>query len=252
MSNKNINIIAGIILPIVVVAATAVLFFMFLPAEPTALFYLNLGYTVFLEVILFAYINVLYQKVKDFSTPFMAVFGIFSLYYVVVGFGWMLIFSLVLSHFISLKIYIAGLMLITLLWIILSLITGQADSNYRQNTEKLKDQGNSLSFYTQKITLLANRYDRLCIEKGLKYITDSNNRTALDRLMGKIGSLTPNVFRNETATAQIIALMNKCEDIIDDTESAAEEHLQEMQKKMQRFVDSAVAELDMLKNLTRG
>ena len=251
MSNKQINTIANIILPIVVIAITVALFFMFQPQETTTLFYTNLFYIVFLEAVFFGYLNILHIKTEDLSTPFFAVFGIYSLYYVIAGLGWLLLYSLVLSYFTPLKVYIAVLMALTLLWILISVLTAQTDSNYKQSLNKLKEHGQSLNFYTQKITLLASRYAKLCDEKDLKYETGSNNRTALDRLMGKISFLTPNVLQNATATAQITSLLSKCEDIIDETESATEEKLQEMQKKMQRFVDSAVAELDMLKNLTK-
>jgi hypothetical protein len=252
MFNKKINFIANVVLPLVVMAITAALFFMFRPQETTALFGLNLGFTLFLEAVFFGYLNLLHAKTEGLSTPFFAVFGIYSLYYIVIGLGWMLLYSLLLVLFTPLKVYIAVLLVLTLLWILVSVLTAQTDSNYRQTVDKLKEQGRSLDFYTQKAGLLATRYADLCTEKGLKYETDSNNRTALDRLSGKIGFLTPNVLRSDTATAQITSMLNKCEDIIDETESATEDRLAEVQKKMQRFVDHAVTELDMLKNLTRG
>jgi CO dehydrogenase/acetyl-CoA synthase gamma subunit (corrinoid Fe-S protein) len=144
-------------------------------------------------------------------------------------------------------------MILTLLWIIISALTAQTDSNYKQTVETLKEQGQSLNFYKQKITLLASRYEKVCAEKGLMYQTDSSNRTELDRLTGKISFLTPNVFRNETAVVQITALFNKCESLIEETESASTIKVAaETQKKMQRFVDNAITEVDMLKNLTRG
>ena len=251
MSNTKINTIANIILPIVVIGITIVLFFMFKPEETTSLFYINLFYIVLLEAIFFGYLNVLHAKAKELSAPYFAIFGVYSLYYIIAGLGWLLLYSFLLLHFAPLKVYITGILILTLLWIIISVLTAQTDSNYKQTVEKLKEQGQSLNFYTQKITLLASRYAKLCDEKDLKYETDSNNRTVLDRLMGKISFLTPNIFRNETAAVQLSTMLSKCEDIIDETESVTEEKSEEMQKKMQRFVDNAVAEIDMLKNLTR-
>jgi len=249
--NKKINIFAGVVLPFLVIAVTAALFFMFRSEETTALFYINLGFTIFLEAIFFGYINLVYKKVEGVSTPFLAIFGIFAFYYVIISGAWMLLFSLILSHYVGLKIYIAGLMVLTLLWIIVSLITGQADSNYKQTTDKLKADGKTLEYYKQKITLFATRYEKLCAEKGLKYETDSNNKTVLDKLKGKISFLTPNILNNEMAVSQLNSLLSKCEDIIDETESATDEKLPDLQKKMQRFVENALMELDMLKNLSR-
>ena len=223
---------------------------MFKPQEATTLFYLNLGYAILLEAVLFGYLNMLYAKVKEFSTPFFAVFGVYAIYYVIIGFVCMLAYSLIFP-FLPIKIYIAVLIVLTLLWVIISVLTAQTDSNYKDTVEKLKDDTHTLNFYTQKMNLLANRYEKLCAEKGLKYETDSNNRTALDRLKGKINFLTPNILSSDTAISQLTSLFNKCEDIIDETELATEEKLAEAQKKGQRFVDNAIAEIDMLKNLTK-
>ncbi len=249
--SKKVNIIANFVLPIVVIAITITLFFMFKPEETTTLFYLNLGYTVFLEVVFFGYLNFLYAKIREFSTPLYAIFGVYAIYYVAIGLVWMLSYSLILSHFAPIKIYVAVLMVLTLLWIIISVLTAQTDSNYKETIGKLEDDAQTLNFYTQKMNMLANRYEKLCIEKGLKYETDSNNRTVLDRLKGKISFLTPNILNSETAISQLTVLLTKSEDIIEETESATIDALPEIQKKMQRFVDNAVAEIDLLKNLTK-
>ena len=251
MLNKRINTIAGIILPVVVMIMTAALFIMFKPQEATALFYINLGYVIFLEAVFFGYLNLFRANREELSMPFLAIFGVFSVYYILLGLGWVFVYSLILLNYMPLKVYAAGLMILTLLWILISVLTAQTDSNYKQTVDRQKEQSQSLDFYSQKITLLASRYAKLCEEKGLKYETDSNNRTALDRLMVKIRFLTPNVLRSETAIVQITSLLSKCEDIIEETELATEDNLAVVDKKMQRFVDNAVAEIDMLKNLTK-
>jgi len=255
MSNKKVNLIGNIVLPIVVIATTIGLFFLFKPKEPTALFWINMFYTVFLQAVLFGYLNILQLKSKDFSSPFYIVFGTYCSYYIILGvicmIGYTLMVNIIYAPDTN-RAYIAALIILTLLWIILSVITAQTDSNYKQTVETLKERGQSLNFYTQKIALLTSRYEKLCAEKGLQYETQSNNRTELDRLKGKISFLTPNVFNNDTAVAQITALFGKCEDLIDEMETANDENASAVQKKMQRFVDNAIAELDMVKNLARG
>jgi hypothetical protein len=251
MPNKKINIIANIVLPIVVASVTVVLFLMFQPEQPTALFYLNLGYTIVLEMVFFGYLNLLYSKAKGISTPLLAIFGVYDIYYVLFGTIWMFLYSLLLSNFVSLKVYIAALVVLTLIWILISVLTAQTDSNYKQTIDKLKNDGQTLNFYVQKITLLASRYENLCAEKGIIYKTDSNNKTALDRLKNKISFLTPNVLQNEATVAQLSSLLSKCETIIEETENATPDLYKNTQNKMQRFVNDAVAELDMLKNLTK-
>ena len=249
--SKKLSDIANIILPAVVALITIVLFFMFKPSEAGVLFYFNLGYIILLQVVFFGYLNLLHARTKEFSPPFLAVFGVYAIYYVIIGLACVLVYSLLLHFIVPMRFYVAVLMILTLIWIVLSVLTAQADSNYKKTVEKTKDDTDTLNFYAQKINLLANRYDNLCEEKGLKYETDSNNRTALDRLKGKISFLTPNVLSSNTAVSQLTSLFNKCEAIIEETELATEEQLAELQKKMQRFVDNAVAEIDILKNLTK-
>ncbi|MDR0726009.1 MAG: hypothetical protein LBF59_08405 [Prevotellaceae bacterium] len=252
MAHKIINTVAGIILPITVIALTVTLFFMFRPENCTVLFYLNVGYTVLLEAIFFGYINLLYRKITAVSTPFIAVFGIYSLYYVIAGAGWMTLYSLILSHIFSLKIYIAALIILTLLWIIISVLTMQADNRFKEAGDKLNERRHTLEYYTQKIALLASRYEKLCEEKGIHYATESNNRTVLDRLKSKIGFLTPNVLNNEMFYSQLTAMLDRCETIIEETALAPEDALPEWEKKMYRFVNNSIDELDMLKNMTRS
>jgi hypothetical protein len=251
MSNKTLNFISNVILPVTVFIATAALFLVFQPEDPAPLFYFNLAYTVLLEAIFFGYVGLLYIKTSTFSTPLYALFGVMAAFYLVAGVGWMLLYSLVLLPAVSLKMYISVIVVLTLLWIVLSVLMAKIDGNYKATTNRLKDQHHTLAFYTQKITLLASRYEKLCEEKGIRYQTDSNNRTALDKLMGKISFLTPNIFTSETACSQLTAMLGKCEDIIEETETADGDRLAELDRKMQRFVNNSIDELNMLKNLTR-
>ena len=98
MSQKTINIFSEIVLPALTAILTIVLFFMFKPEETTGLFWLNLIYTVLLEAIFFGYIISLNHKSDTVSTPFKAVFGIYALYYIIIGLVWMLLYSLLLTH----------------------------------------------------------------------------------------------------------------------------------------------------------
>lgn len=248
MSQKTINIFSEIVLPALTAILTIVLFFMFKPEETTGLFWLNLIYTVLLEAIFFGYIISLNHKSDTVSTPFKAVFGIYALYYIIIGLVWMLLYSLLLTHFkVSLKIDIAVTIIITLLWIILSLVTAQSDSGYHAEMKNFEDAKKVLKFKIDKMQLLASRYYRVCSEKGLAYGTESNNRTVVDKLATKISGLTQNVLRNEIASSQLNTIIDKCESLIEEAENASEEKLQETDKKMKRFVENAIAEINLFK-----
>jgi len=130
MTNKNVNIIASVVLPIVLIMITIALFIIFKPKETTSLFWINLFFAVFLEVVFFCFLNLLQIKTKDLSTPFFAIFGIYCLYYIILVFSGMLVYSLILTHFTdSHKIYIAVLLALTFLWIVVSVLTAQTNND---------------------------------------------------------------------------------------------------------------------------
>ena len=252
MSNKTINLLANVVVPIVTGVLTIVLFFLFRPEETTALFYLNLVYSLVLEGVFFGYIGSLHRDSETVSTPFKTVFGITAAYYIIGGLGWMLLYSLLLRHFTSIKVYIAVLAIFTLLWIILSLILGQTDSNYQADIRQQEEKNKTINFHSQKMRLLATRYERLCRDKGILPSDNSNGHTPLDLLSSKISGLTPNVLRNATAVEQLNSIIAKCEALLYEAEDAPDDKLPDIARKMQRLAENSISEIDLLKSLARG
>ena len=252
MSNKTINLLANVVVPIVTGVLTIVLFFLFRPEETTALFYLNLVYSLILEGVFFGYIGSLHRDSETVSTPFRAIFGITAAYYIIGGLGWMLLYSLLLRHFASIKVYIAVLAIFTLLWIILSLLMGQTDSNYQVGIRQQEDRNKVINYHSQKMQMLATRYERLCREKGIAHSETANGHTPLDLLSSKISGLTPNVFRNATAVTQLNTIIDRCESLLYEAEDAPDDKLPDIARKMQRLAENSISEIDLLKNLARG
>ena len=136
--------------------------------------------------------------------------------------------------------------------IIGAMLTAQVGSNYQAAQEKTDEKRKVLTFYNEKMKMFASRYAALCNEKQLVYDTESNQRTVLDKLSAKVNGLNPGLFKNETAGMQLNAIVNKCELLIDEAETATAEQLPEVDRKMKRFVEKALLEIDMLQNLAKG
>lgn len=250
---EKINIISAFVLPAIVAACTIVMFFIFRPENAGALFYTNMVYTLVLEGIFFGYINVLFQKKNhDLSTPFYAVFGIVAVYYIVAGLAWMLLYSIALSGVMAMKYYIAGLMIITLLWIILSLVLGRQDTNYKESVEKLDEDFKSIAFFSQKADMLVNRYQAICVEKGISRPAGMQYLNRLSPVANAISTLPPKTCQNPTLGAQLASLLDKCEELINQTEDAPAEELENMTKKMDRLVASALPQIDFIKNASKN
>ena len=97
---------------------------------------------------------------------------------------------------------------------------------------------------------LVSKYEVVCNEKGIVYRTDSNNTTELSKLSNKLNFLTPNVIKNQTAVSQLNLLLENCANIIDEIESSTEEK-DTLEKKMSKFVNDALNEIELIKTLGR-
>ena len=251
MSNKKISILYNVVMPIVVAVATIALFFVFKPEEAEILFYFNLCYTLLLEAVFFGYLGLLQVDTKDFSSPFYAILGTHSLLYIVAGAACMLVYSLRWYEIFPFKIYLAAIVMLTVVWFVIAMLMTKTDYGYKQTVDELKSRQYSLQYYAQKLNILSTRYEKICVEKGIIYQTDSNNRSELDRLKAKLNFLTPNVFNNETACSQLNDLFDRCNCLLDEAETLEQDNIALHQKAMRNYVNNAINEIDLLKTLTR-
>ena len=135
MSGK-INLMANVVMPVITLLTTIALAFLFQPEECGTLFYFNLCYILFLECIFFGWLSFLRSGTQEVSTVFRIVTGVMAIYYVIIGASIMLVYSLILSHWVGIKWYIAVLFVLTLLWFILATLIAQADANQQKNRNK--------------------------------------------------------------------------------------------------------------------
>lgn len=249
--NDKINTFSNAVVPGVVIVATVLLFFVFQPEGSGALFYLNLCYMVALEAVFFGWLALLREGGKHFSVAFRAAMGICALYYVVAGFGWMLLYGLLLCAFVALKWYIAVIVVMTLLWLIAGSLLAQTDSNYKESMERLADDTCSIGFFKAKAEQLCRRCEEVYADRHLVYQTAANLRSPMEKLSVKIAFITPNVLRNSNAVAQLNIALAQCTDCLDALEQASEEQLPDAERKLLRCIDTAVTVIDFLKNTAR-
>jgi hypothetical protein len=204
-----------------------------------------------LEAVFFGYLALLQTKTNAVSSPFYAIMGVHSLYYVIFGTLWMLAYSIGLADLLSFKVYVSIVVVLTVLWFVAAMLLAKTDSDYKETVDELKTRQYSMQYYAQKLNALANRYEKICADKGIVYKTESNNQTILDRLKPKLQFLTPNVFNSETACSQLNALLDQCQNLVDEAEAADTDKIELHQRAMRNFVNNAINEIDLLKTFTR-
>jgi len=141
MATKRVSLMSDVVLPLIVYAATIVLFLIFKPAEPTKLFWVNFGYTLFLETGAFGWLFWVKKDSTNDVSPLMSViFGTYGVYYTIAGVAVMLLYTILVNVGVNIGMrwYVAAIVIITVLWIIPAFFMVESDSTHKQETDMVK------------------------------------------------------------------------------------------------------------------
>ncbi len=151
----------GILTPIIVVAATVGLFFLLKPETVTAIFWINLAYSVLLEVLFFGWY---FHRNENQTSMFGTIFGTNMMMYIGVSLVIIAGFSIG-NLFIEgdntclLKWYGATAIVLTLLWFLTTVFLGKNDAAYHEQQTKLETK-------TQDIRILTKQLKQIAEEKA--------------------------------------------------------------------------------------
>ena len=250
MKNSKISFVSGVIIPILTLIVTTILFFALGPAEKTSLFYVNLGYTLFLELVFFGYLTFLRVGSRETTGAFYSVIAAFSWYYIIVGLIIMLVYTLGLASIFALKYYVSALAVITLVWIIVGALLTETDARHHADTVQLTERGQTLHYYLEKMSQIERRYKALNKDLELP-ATTQNYDNEFSRLTVKIKSLLPNVFNSDTAQEKLTAIITQSTDLLDKIEDGEITDKDTIVNTVKRTVDRAIDDIELLKSLTR-
>ena len=118
MPNRTLGVFANVILPLLVGLVTVGLFLLFMPQDATRLFYTNLGVTLWLEMVFWAYMGLLRMGTKGVSVPFLAFLGVGAFFYMFCAGIWMLGYSLWLSEVLGYNVYLALHIVMLVVWMV--------------------------------------------------------------------------------------------------------------------------------------
>lgn len=211
-NQKKINLIADIVAPIAVIAVTIALFMLFMPAEPGALFWTNLCYLVFLEVILFAYIVWLPKRGSSVVLKWMS--GIYSVFYIGAGLIWMLLFSVGLSPWASMKVYYAGIMVLTVLWIFIGALTVKVDNANDIAVSAISGNRRRVSYITGQADMLLNQFNLMRKAHGKELESPSSAVTSLCR---GLSTLSPAAMADPSVANRIISICEGLEELLSES-----------------------------------
>lgn len=143
------------------VVVTVLGFLVFLPEEPSKLFYVNLAYLVLLEVLFFGWFHMGKLKSDAAQTPYFKVFvGMHTMGYLVVSVLWMLIYTIFLRDKVDLKVYLLVIGGISVIWVVLASILGSQDTQYHAQQTQLEDTTMDIRAFREKLKSLAAAHEK--------------------------------------------------------------------------------------------
>ena len=155
--------------PLLAIGVTLLGFFLLKPDEPTALYWINMGWLVALEMLFFVWLRWGHfdSRAMEGQTVYFRIFlGSETVYYILACVAWMIFFficgtkvgrTLLCIHFnlpdildtwpeMSLRIYLFGILALTVLWIVIASVMGRHDMTYNaeqtaleSNTQAIRD-----------------------------------------------------------------------------------------------------------------
>lgn len=233
--NKNIRLVADVIAPAAVILVTIALFFLFMPEEPGTLFWTNMVYTAFLEILLFAYI--VWLPVHGTSLALKWMCGIYTVVYIAVSLVWMLLYGVLLCHWVPVKVYFAFIAVVTVLWIFVGALSLKVDNEHDTSTATLSDNrqranevNGSGEMYLQQFNLLRTLHPELGVASQ-----------AVTSLCRGLATLSPLVMANSNAAGQIRIIASGLGDLL------AEPTSDEQAMRLKEFSDKSLITLNYLK-----
>ena len=138
------------------VVVTVLGFLVFMPEEPSKLFYVNMAYLVLLEVLFFGWFHMGKLKSDAAQTPYFKVFvGMHTMGYLVVSVLWMLVYTFLLADKVDLRIYLLVIGVLSVIWVVLASILGSQDTQYHAQQTQLEDVTMDIRALRDELKLLA-------------------------------------------------------------------------------------------------
>lgn len=238
-NNRTINLVADVIAPLAIVTVTVALFFVFQPEVPGTLFWTNMVYVSFLEILLLAYIVRLPAHGSTVALKWMC--GIYSVVYISISLIWLLFFSLVLSRWCPIKLYFAVIAVLTVLWILACTLSLKVDNINETSIATLSDNRRQTDRINNHADMLMQQF-RLMVTAHPELGVASQPVTALCR---GLSTLSPAVMADPTAAKRV---NNICSELDDKLSEPASDTLA---RSLKDFAERSLITLNQLKKSVR-
>jgi uncharacterized protein YoxC len=123
------------------------------------------------------------------------------------------------ADFPSLNLIYICLAVYTVFFIIITIWIYKACNRHGKEMDVLQQKASTLHNYSERLTLVISRFNRICREKNI------SNKTLVQRLQlleKQIAALPASVFNNSSAGSQIAGIIGEIDDAVSSIETATE------------------------------
>lgn len=238
--SKIVSFFTGIVVPALTAVVTIALFFILRPSDTNwFLFFVNLVFTVFFEFVFFGWLDFLYLgKDGEKSYFYKLVSGKKTLYFLIIGFVFMLLYNAALTEHMPTALYLLILIIITLVWVILgSLLKAPVKQKDKANSETPK----TLDELVTKVSAQATRFTTIQGRHGIK------GENAVDMLLEEFNSLTQKDVENTFTMIKLNAILNQLDLLLDEAEAASDDDYEEAAGHVKTFARQSIGKVEQIK-----
>lgn len=171
------------LMPVLAICATILGYLLLMPDNPSALYWINLTWSLSLVVLFFVWLRWgrWNSRSVDEQTVYFRVFlGVGTLYYILASIAWMIVYfaygteagrellrvylhhAKILQHLpeLSIRIYLFGILVLTVTWVVLATIMGRHDVVYNTQQTALENATNDVRDLVAELKALAQQHQK--------------------------------------------------------------------------------------------
>lgn len=233
--------------------ALTVFLFFFLNESPEKSdnFYFSLGYTLFLELLFFFYIGFLKTTATGKTrSVFAPVYGIINITYILTGAALLLAWNLFLGDLVSLRFFIGGLIILSVVFIIVGALVGKTQAHHDENLAEEKESASGVANLQAEFARAEMRFASLMKQKGLKYKTDASYGNGLDSLLNQLKFIPANALKTESVRRGLEEVLQRTNGFID-TFAREETTQEQFDRRFTEFLSETRNNLDLILKSSR-
>lgn len=238
-NKKTINFLADVIAPLGVILVTILIFLIFMPQEPGILYWSDMVYTIWLEVLLFSYIIWLPRHGESVALKWMG--SLYTMGYIGISVVWMIVFGLWLYPSWTIKVYFSVIAALFVLWLLICALSLKAENSYESSKDTLSNNRSQLDQVITTAEMLSQQFSLLASTRPeLNTIKPSINA-----LCRGLKTLSPTAMADPNASRRVTAICSHLED------NLTRINMDMSVAQIKEFADQSLIILNTIKNSIR-